>query len=260
MMKFAAARGNVRIAYDVLGTGAPVMLLHDRGASSGFWYDSGGVKACLARGRQVVLVDLRGHGESGAPVDATAYDPIQCSWDMVAVLDDAAIRRADVIGHGVGGRIALCMAAFAPGRVHAVAAGSAHPFAEPLHASGAARAATWMRLLKAKVPDGRATLSDPAPLAVAMESDWPDMSEAVARSRVPVLLFAGKDEPRYSLIASFAEQSEARLIVVPQHATDAAPAVRTAQLLPRILDFLDAPGKEAVWDSPAPGLWSGSWG
>ena len=151
------------------------------------------------------------------------------------------------------------MAAFAPGRVHAVAAGSAHPFAEPAHGSGAARAASWMRLLKAKAPDGRTALSDPAPLAAAMECDWPDMSEALARSRVPVLLFAGKDEPRYSLIASFAEQSEARLIVVPQHAAEGAPVVR-AQLLPRILDFLDAPGEEAVWDSPAPGIWSGSWG
>jgi hypothetical protein len=36
MLKFAAARGNVRIAYDVLGTGAPVALLHDFGETSGF--------------------------------------------------------------------------------------------------------------------------------------------------------------------------------------------------------------------------------
>ena len=260
MMKFAAARGNVRIAYDVLGAGAPVMLLHDRGASSGFWFDSGCVKACLARGRQVVLVDLRGHGESGAPVDATAYDPIQCSWDMVAVLDHAGIRRADVLGHGVGGRIALCMAAFASGRVHAVAAGSAHPFAEPAQSFAAARAASWMRLVKGKVASGRAAWHDPATLAAAMESDWPDMAEAVARSRVPVLLFVGKDEPRYSLVASFAEQSDARLIVLPHHGEEGAAGNRAAQLLPRILDFFNAPGEQAVWDSPGQGLWSGSWG
>jgi hypothetical protein len=92
-----------------------------------------------------------------------------------------------------------------------------------------------------------------------MEGDWPDMAEAVARSRVPVLLFVGKNEPRYSLIASFAEQSEARLIVLPPRRPDGAAGSRTAQLLPRILEFFDAPGAEAVWDSPAPGLWSGSW-
>ena len=122
-MKFAAARGNVQIAYDILGAGAPVVMLHDFGESSGFWYEFGYVKTCLARGRQVVLVDLRGHGDSGEPVDPMAYGPTHCSWDVIAVLDHAGIGRADILGYGVGGRIALCMAAFAPGRVHAVAAG-----------------------------------------------------------------------------------------------------------------------------------------
>ena len=106
-MKFAAARGNVQIAYDVLGAGAPVVMLHDFGESSGFWYEFGYVKTCLARGRQVVLVDLRGHGDSSEPVDAMAYGPIHCSWDVIAVLDHAGIGRADVLGYGVGGRIAL---------------------------------------------------------------------------------------------------------------------------------------------------------
>ena len=91
-MKFAAARGNVQIAYDVLGAGAPVVMLHDFGESSGFWYEFGYVKTCLAQGRQVVLVDLRGHGDSSEPVDAMAYGPIHCSWDVIAVLDHAGIR------------------------------------------------------------------------------------------------------------------------------------------------------------------------
>ena len=77
-MKFAAARGNVHIAYDVLGAGAPVVMLHDFGESSGFWYEFGYVKTCLAQGRQVVLVDLRGHGDSSEPIDAMAYGPIHC--------------------------------------------------------------------------------------------------------------------------------------------------------------------------------------
>ncbi|HSD34051.1 MAG TPA: alpha/beta fold hydrolase, partial [Alphaproteobacteria bacterium] len=66
-MRFAAARGTVRIAYDVLGTGTPLVMLHHFGESSGFWHEFGYVEGCLARGRQVVLIDLRGHGESSKP-------------------------------------------------------------------------------------------------------------------------------------------------------------------------------------------------
>ena len=75
MMKFAVARGNVQIAYDVIGTGVPVVLLHDFGETSGSWYESGCVKACLARGRQVVLIDLRGHGDSSEPVGGRSWGP-----------------------------------------------------------------------------------------------------------------------------------------------------------------------------------------
>jgi hypothetical protein len=86
MMKFAAARGNVRIGFDVIGRGMPVTLLHDFGENSGFWYESGWVKGCLARGRQVILVDCvveharvvwarqmrRGPGAAGASAEAEA--------------------------------------------------------------------------------------------------------------------------------------------------------------------------------------------
>src|SRR5829696_2335325 len=159
MKKFAVARGNVQIAYDVLGTGAPVALLHDFGETSGSWYETGCVKACLARGRQVVLIDLRGHGDSSEPADATAYAPIHCGWDVIAVLDHAGIGRADLLGYGVGGRIALCIAAFAPDRVHAVAAGAAHPFAERAQRwSEANGLEPWVRMIQKK----GAKLSQPA--------------------------------------------------------------------------------------------------
>jgi pimeloyl-ACP methyl ester carboxylesterase len=260
MMKFAAARGNVRIAYDVLGTGAPpVILLHDFGQSSGVWYETGYVKACVARGRQVVLVDLRGHGDSSEPVDATAYGPIQCAWDVIAVLDQAGIRRADMLGHGVGGRIALCLAALAPDRVHAVAAGGAHPFAERARLSSKALAKgreSWLRLLEAK----NATIcQNPAALAEAVGSDWPDIADAVARSRVPILFFVGKDDPRYPLVLSFAEQSGAKVIVVPEH-DDAAAAAPGAELLPRILTYFEAPHESTAAERLPACLWSGSWG
>jgi pimeloyl-ACP methyl ester carboxylesterase len=243
-MKFTATRGNVRIGFDVIGRGTPLVMLHDFGQSSRFWFEFGYVQACLARGRQVVVVDLRGHGDSSDPIDAMAYGPIHCCWDAIAVLDHAGIGRADVLGYGVGGRIALCMAAFAAARVHAVAAGGAHPFAERRH-SAEQRLETWVKLVQAKadaavVKRHRLTSNGPAALKASMASDWPDIANAVVRSRVPIQLFVGKEDPRYALVVSFAEQSGARAIVLPKHTYATAAAAGNAEL-PRILDFFDAP-------------------
>ena len=93
-MMFATARGDVRIGYDVLGTGRPIVMLHDFGESSRFWCEHGCVKTCLTEGRQIVLIDLRSHGDSSQPFDATACDPINCSWDVIAVLDHGERARA----------------------------------------------------------------------------------------------------------------------------------------------------------------------
>jgi pimeloyl-ACP methyl ester carboxylesterase len=263
-MKFTAARGNVQIAYDVLGAGAPVVMLHDFGQSSGFWYEFGYVKTCLARGRKVILVDLRGHGDSSDPVDALAYGPIHCCWDVITVLDHAGIGRADVLGDGVGGRIALCMAAFAPRRVHAVAAGRAHPFAERHHGAGQSLVETWVKLVQAKadaavVKRHRLTSNGPAALKASMASDWPDIANAVVRSRVPIQLFVGKEDPRYSLVLSFAEQSGAKVIVLPNHDYATTAAAEAAELLPRILAFFESPEGSTSAERLPPCLWSGSW-
>jgi hypothetical protein len=100
------------------------------------------------------------------------------------------------------------------------------------------------------------TPSDPAILADAMVSDWPDIADAVKRSGAPILLFVGKDDPRYPLVLSFAEQSGAQVIVSPKHDWTAA---GTAEFLPRILDFFEAPQESAGANGVPPCLWSGSW-
>jgi pimeloyl-ACP methyl ester carboxylesterase len=261
-MKFTAARGNVRIGFEVIGRGTPLVMLHDFGQSSGFWLEFGYVNACLAHGRQVVLIDLRGHGDSSDPIDALAYGPIHCCWDVIAVLDHAGIGRADVLGYGVGGRIALCMAAFAPARVHAVAAGGAHPFAERRHRADQSLE-TWVKLVQTKadaavVNRHRLTSNASAALKASIAGDWPDIANAVVRSRVPIQLFVGKEDPRYPLVIGFAEQSGARAIVLPKHTYATAAAAGRAELLPRILDFFDAPNEPTQAELP-PCLWSGSW-
>ena len=69
-------------------------------------------------------------GAAALLVTGAAWNSISGEHATLAVLDDASIDRADFLGYGIGGRVALDMAAFAPQRVRAVAAGATHPFAE----------------------------------------------------------------------------------------------------------------------------------
>jgi pimeloyl-ACP methyl ester carboxylesterase len=264
-MMFATARGDVRIGYDVLGTGRPIVMLHDFGESSRFWCEHGCVKTCLTEGRQIVLIDLRSHGDSSQPFDATACDPINCSWDVIAVLDHAAIGRADMLGYGFGGRIALCIAAWASNRVHAVAAGGAHPYAERTHLSSDGS-------VRGLEPCGRPTTEDAhtapehqltshvlAPLSTALASDWPDISDAVARSGVPILLFVGEKDPHFSLCLSFAEQSGAQAIALENHDYTTTATAGTAEFLPQVLRFFESPSEFTTSERLPPSRWSGSW-
>ncbi len=267
-MRFAATCRSANIAYDVLGAGAPLAMLHDFGESSGFWREFGYVEACLAHGRQVILVDLRGHGDSSKPTDPAAYNTISIGRDVIAVLNKAGIERADLLGYGLGGWIALCTASLAPERVHAVAAGGAHPFAEPMHSYRDALAKgldLWVELREQGsgelTPATRSRLqaNDPRALTAAVECDRPDMADAVVASGVPLLLFLGKDDPRYPLALSFAEESDAKVIGLAKHDHLTTAAAACAEILPRVLEFFDQPERSIPTERPPIGLWSGSW-
>jgi len=256
-MRFAA-RGPIRIAYEIVGTGAPIVVLHEFGESSGFWREFGYVEACLAHGRRVVLVDLRGHGDSSKPCDPTAYGAVNCSRDVLAVLDEAAIDRTDFLGYGIGGRIALDIAAFTPKRVRAVAAGGAHPFAECMQSWRDALAKgleAWVDIVEAKTGGLPATTrrrllaNDPAAMVAMAQYDRPDIADALARSGVPVLLFLGEDDPRYPLALSFAEQTGATVIGAAGHGCIAAASAAHTDFLPRILGFFEEPRKECAGDA-----------
>jgi len=95
------------------GKGPPVLLVHGVGLRAEAW--AGQIDA-LATSRQVIAVDMPGHGDSAAlGPDPTLADYIDA---IVAVLDAPAT----VIGHSFGAMIALAMAARHPGMVTGVAA------------------------------------------------------------------------------------------------------------------------------------------
>jgi esterase len=80
---------------------APVVLLH---GLMGFAANWGKVWPALPE-REVLVLDQRGHGRSPKP--ATGYTPTDYAGDLAALLDLLGWKRAHIVGHSMGGRVAL---------------------------------------------------------------------------------------------------------------------------------------------------------
>ncbi|WP_410662233.1 alpha/beta fold hydrolase [Amycolatopsis sp. lyj-84] len=96
-------------------TGVPVVLLHALGSKSGTWDDF-----ASRLGRRVLAVDLPGHGDS----------PWAEKYSLEAMADDVADLlgdQADLVGHSMGGRVAVLLAQRLPGRVRRLVVEDAPP-------------------------------------------------------------------------------------------------------------------------------------
>jgi pimeloyl-ACP methyl ester carboxylesterase len=112
---FAEFRGS-RLRYFSAGAGPPVVLVHGLGGAAANWTR---LAPLMARARRVVVPDLPGHGRSGSigrHADLGAYA------DCIAeILDRETAEPAALVGHSMGGLVALRVAAAHPARVSALA-------------------------------------------------------------------------------------------------------------------------------------------
>ena len=84
-------RDGVNIHYEVHGSGPPLLLTHGYSSTSGMW--QGQIEA-LSKHHKLVLWDMRGHGQSDYPDDASAYSEACTVADMAALLDACEIERS----------------------------------------------------------------------------------------------------------------------------------------------------------------------
>ena len=116
----------VGIEYQVTGQGRPVVLLHGFPDSGRLWRHQ--VTALAEAGFQVIVPDLRGYGLSDKPSEVEAYSLPLLAGDVMAVLADAGVERAHVVGHDWGAALAWAIASLAPGTVdHLAVLSVGHP-------------------------------------------------------------------------------------------------------------------------------------
>ena len=95
----------------------PVLLLHGHPQTMAMWHR---VAPTLARGRPVVLMDLRGYGDSGRPLageGSAAYAKREMALDAVTLMRSLGHERFAVLAHDRGARVAHRMALDHPGAV-----------------------------------------------------------------------------------------------------------------------------------------------
>jgi len=100
----------VRLAYRVVGSGRPLLLLHGYvSTATTNWIRYGHAELLAACGFQVVMPDLRGHGDSARPHSAASYPPDVLTSDALELVSFLGLTDYDVGGYSLGGRTVIRM-------------------------------------------------------------------------------------------------------------------------------------------------------
>ena len=237
--------GGQQLYYEIHGSGRPLVLLHGGLLTIGLSF--GPLLGPLAAGRQVIAVELQGHGhtaDTGRPMTIKAL-----AGDVVELLDQLGIAEADLFGFSLGGLVACAVAHAAPGRVGRLIVASADPYRPPGRESAPVDDALLptqadfqaMRDAYAAVAPDPARFEEFAAKTSAMVHEVPGWTADELRSlRVPALLIFGDRDfsPLPDVVELFSLLPDARLAVLPG-ATHIDVTRRPAELLALITPFLE---------------------
>jgi pimeloyl-ACP methyl ester carboxylesterase len=241
-------RDGVRLHYQVVGDGPPLLLHHGFGSSWAAWRHFGFVDQLKLHYR-LIIPDARGHGLSGKPHDPRAYSMSERIDDVLAILDDLQIERTHFFGYSMGGLVAYGLARRARHRLRTMIIGAAHAEADPRWDvfSGvdgsdpdAFIAAMETAVNEVLSPQARATIisNDLRALAAAAKSGRPALEYILPSMHISSLLYCGDADSRHAAVQRCAAAlPEGRFVSLPglDHFTT---MMRSDLVLPHVLSFL----------------------
>jgi len=113
-MPYASTPDNVRLYYEEVGTGTPILFVHEFASDHRGWEPQ---MREFGKRYRCIAYSARGYLPSDVPADESAYSYLHVMRDAVAVLDHLKIERAHLIGLSMGGYTSLQVALNHPGRV-----------------------------------------------------------------------------------------------------------------------------------------------
>ncbi|MCX5059744.1 MULTISPECIES: alpha/beta fold hydrolase [unclassified Streptomyces] len=142
-MPIFTAPDGAELAYHLRGEGAPLVVLPGGPMrASAYLGDLGGLTAH----RRLVLLDLRGTGDSATPADPATYRCDRLVDDVEALRTHLGAECIDLLAHSAGGSLAMLYAARYPQRVARLVLVTAIPWALGMPATPEGRlAAAWLR-------------------------------------------------------------------------------------------------------------------
>ena len=195
--------GGTRLAVHTVGKGRPLLLLHGLFSSAHVnWIKYGNAKVLAEAGFEVIMPDLRAHGESEAPHDPSAYSEDVLVEDLGLVVIGLGLSDYDLGGFSLGARTSVrgVLAGLTPRRLVLGGMGlsglsgwaqrSAH-FVDAIDRFGTIErgdpafvAQAFMKTMKIDRVAAR--------LLLGSVDDTP--AEAIARVTMPTLCVCGKDD------------------------------------------------------------------
>lgn len=113
----------IELEVHVEGEGEPVVLVHGFPDSSALFRLL--IPRLVAAGYRTVAPDLRGFGESDAPLGKRNYTVARLAADVLAVMDAVGVKKAHLVGHDWGAAVAWLLAGKYAERFHTLTALSA---------------------------------------------------------------------------------------------------------------------------------------
>jgi pimeloyl-ACP methyl ester carboxylesterase len=244
---YASVNG-LKMYYEIHGTGRPLVLLH-----GAFGWAT--IFPTLAKARQVIAVELQGHGHTADIDRPLTYE--QMADDTAALLEQLKIEQADIFGYSMGGNVALAVAIRHPKLVRKVAINGSH-YGRLEDAYDPETLKQFKSLSSDFAPK---MLKDPYDKVAPDPKQWPALVAKVKKMGLEFQGFAREDMK--SIKAPVLITLGDRDVTKPEHAVEMFRLIPHAQLavfpgadhfliwqnpekmLPTIAAFLDAPMSEA---------------
>src|SRR5215472_1171630 len=244
-------RDGINLHYEIHGSGPTILLSHGYSATSEMWR---GQIASLSRGHQLILWDMRGHGQTDSPDDPSAYSEDATIADMAALLDEAGAEQAIVGGLSLGGYMSLAFYLRYPERVRALllfdtGPGFKNDEARAVWNKRAAETANTFETeglasLKSRSREmATSTHRSAAGLARAARGMLAQRNDRVIKSlpeiKVPTLIIVGADDVSFLAPTDYmaAKIPNARKVVIP-HAGHASNLDQPEMFNQTVLEFL----------------------